>query len=155
MEAAGLIIFRLTVSASSTGQTVSGLQWEILTAAERNYLHKVVLLTVDEFGRPLDKAKYFELRAWLGPKLSIKMLVAGWHSWFLYFDDVGKIHSIDAKSPLRRRHGFRKAIRTLLTICMERGNLDSLALGADVMKGARFARWWGPCVTIMIGWNLL
>ncbi len=91
-----------------------GVRWELAATAQAAGLSKLVLLTADERGRPLDKGAYTMFREWVAPLLGRDLPKTAWHTWFLIFGGTGSVAAIDAREPPPSRMDFARAVKELV-----------------------------------------
>jgi hypothetical protein len=89
-DCANLIVLRHSIS--------KGVQWELEQALSERHRCKVAILLVDAEGQPFSKRAYLEFRAQIESKCGLGLPLAGWNSWFMYFDSTGTARFIDADS---------------------------------------------------------
>ena len=91
----------------------TGIEWELEEISKRGLLYKLVIITVNAAGEPLDKSGYLDLRQRLDQRINAELPTNAWHSWFLWFDKSGKAHAIDTMKPGGGKDDFDHALGQL------------------------------------------
>jgi hypothetical protein len=142
MEAASVIAIRLDRS--------DNLRWEIERLVERDYLKKVIFLTMDSYGRPLDASLFKRLRSWLPSGLSCIIPDVVQNIWGIYFDNWKFPCTIDANSPMKS--DYCRAINDTIRSFAQLGRLPRVPnFRVDIVDlEVMFFRWGFPSISAVL-----